>query len=79
MSSDLPMPDALTVIAAGGLLITWTGTIIGILAWLNRQFTVLREMVDRRVSYDIYEDRHNDLSERLRKLELWAAKKNGPD
>ena len=73
------MPDALTVIAAGGLLITWTGTIIGVLAWLNRQFTVLREMVDRRVSYDIYEDRHNDLSERLRRLELWAAKKNGLD
>ena len=79
MSSELTMPDALTVIAAGGLLITWTGTIIGVLAWLNRQFTVLREMVDRRVSYDIYEDRHNDLSERLRRLELWAAKKNGLD
>ena len=75
----MTMPDALTLIAAGGLLITWTGTIIGVLAWLNRQFTVLREMVDRRVSYDIYEDRHNDLSERLRKLELWAAKKNGLD
>ena len=75
----MTMPDALTLIAAGGLLITWTGTIIGVLAWLNRQFTVLREMVDRRVSYDIYEDRHNDLSQRLRKLELWAAKKNGLD
>ena len=68
---DLP---ALEIVSA---VIAWTGTVVGCLMWLNRQFGLLKDQIDTRLPYATYEERHDLLAERVRQLELWRAAKNG--
>ena len=71
------MNEPVFLLGVAGFLITWTGTIVACLMWLNRQFIVLKEAIDSRLSISSYEARHDTLSDRVRSLELWAAKRNG--
>lgn len=54
-----------------GLAILWTSSIIGAMMWLN---TRLNSLLTRRD----YHVAHKELEERVRLLELWAARQNGP-
>ena len=58
-------------------ILTWTITVIGGMAWLNKRFGELLKLVD-------YDKRHLDLvfslrelEKRVYKIELWAARING--
>lgn len=58
----------LTVI---GFFTLWTGTVVSVVMWLNNKFAQLTPS-------DVYHERHAELENRVRTLELWAAgKKNG--
>lgn len=58
-------------------IIAWTGTVIGVMLWLNKSFRDLSEKMERVVPSDIYETRHHELDDRVKRLELWQASMRG--
>ena len=73
------MTEPIIILGVAGFMVTWTGSIVAVLLWLNRQFGSLKEAIDSRLSISSYQSRHDELSNRVRALELWAAKKNRPN
>ena len=68
------MNEPIIILSIAGFLVTWTGSIVAVLLWLNRQFSVLKDAVDSRLSISSYVARHDALSTRVRNMELWVAR-----
>jgi hypothetical protein len=71
-------------------IVFWGATVATIIIWLNKKFESLvhRSEYDRYVDnlstqrlefINLYERRHTALMNRIYDLELWAARKNGPN
>ena len=58
-------------------IVAWTGTVVGVMMWLNKSFRELSEKMERVVPADLYEERHSELDDRVKKLELWQAAERG--
>lgn len=59
-------------IALGGLWLTTIAMTAGTTMYLSSQ-------INKKLPTEDYERKHETLAERVRRLELWAAKKNDPD
>jgi hypothetical protein len=57
-------------------IVAWVG--IGLTSVISTATAVvyLSRQIDDKLSIDRYEQKHSDLAERLRQLELWASKKS---
>jgi len=69
---DHPRLKMELIVAACSLAITTVATTAAAVAYLSRH-------IEKRVSFDLYDKKHTLLEDRVRKLETWAASKNGPD
>lgn len=49
-----------------GAILLWSGSLTGTIMWLNKRFNEL-------LPISRYDQRHEKLEDRIRKIELWAA------
>lgn len=58
-------------------IVAWTGTVVGVMMWLNKSFRELSEKMESVVPAALYEERHRELDDRVKRLELWQASERG--
>lgn len=59
-------------------IIAWTGIGITVITISIGSTVFLLRQIDKRVPFAYYDRKHSELEDRIRKMEIWAAKKNGP-
>lgn len=66
--------NEVVVVAAAGLFLTWTATVVGVVTWLNKKFGELHEAIHTKLSVDDYRREMFVERRRTSALEWWALR-----